>query len=1330
MAKPRIKSVGRVGVGVTPLTGDFKAQLLAYLKKLENETSLNIDLNIDTARLKAELDSFQQRYEMKIGAILDEDSLTGDVRDKIKTAQAYADRNKLKINTDIVDDNWRKRMLDKTFQDAKEVDLALGISKLDNKARRELQVAVNELRDHLSLEMPISLDGEVAYKEEAERLQKKFKDLRLKLDVDVSVSDKAWFEQIEKELNDRTVTLTPHLKTEAARVKLNALHTEIKDKLSELVRVGVTTEQARTEMRNLLNEFNGRNIGISVNPNVLAASARLREFMNRPRTLTLFVNANTKKAAAKIGALAASLTGIGAANAALGKMTNLLMNIGTIGPRVGATSSIVGGIGAAAISSISGLASLIGSMEKLLGVAGLIPAALTGIVAVSGTLLASFHGIGKAIAAINDNNIGGGGIRKNALAQATQEASAQRAIEAAYRNAERAAEDSKQRILDTQTAVKNARTEATQSQTRDYRAVRDALKAYDKASTKSSEIENQVTKAREKAVQTVIDLQRAVANATLDRKQAEIEYKKALQAFMSGSTDTSESKDAVYELEVALEAARQKVSDTKADEKKLKSERDAATKAGVEGADEVVAAKEAQSDATNDLIAAEENLAYARSEQAANVEKNQGAIANAVRDASRAERDAVDARLNGIEAITKAEEAAYNLSVQRTDTQSRMEDALKGLTAEGKKAAYAFLSVRDKMGAVRDIAQTNFFAGFTDPMVNMVDNLLPQLRTGVGAIAKTLGEGFGTFFNSATAKLKNGDLDTILQNFSKALEHMNRSIEPLVGAFVDLTAVGSEVLIPLSDGFAKWAQEFKEFIAVARADGSLKSWMEAGIQGVKELANVFKGAYRIVMAIDEAAKRVGGLTMLSLGENLNKAADKMLGKEFQDTMVYVMRGAQAALDGLGEGIKAVGNVFKDNGPAIQVMMGSLGENLGKIITLMAKVFGDPKFIAGFQRFLDSFGKGLGELIDNAPLFAEIFANVAEVAGKIFELVVPIIVSMAKQLAPFMQTLKDGLPPILEGMKPLAPVISAVVLALAGLGGLGAVAGTVSGLVTSLGGLFGLFGVGGAAAAAGGGGAAAGGGLFAGLGAALLPLLPLIAAVAAAVGLVVVAFNNWDDVMSNFAAAGMFFDDFWSKFNSNADAGKFAIGEFFGGIGGMFEDFGSGLSGMTTDLNAWGDSLRDGFWGMIRDFGGMFADFGKNIIDSMVKGLWENAPGLMNAIDGILKNFGLYLPHSPAKKGPLSGKGYTSHSGKAMVVDMARAMTDATPYVENAALSVMTAANLSNAAAPFNYSMDAKYSQDNASVGGASVVITNNVYEAVSAQATAIEINRKQLAGAP
>jgi hypothetical protein len=110
-----------------------------------------------------------------------------------------------------------------------------------------------------------------------------------------------------------------------------------------------------------------------------------------------------------------------------------------------------------------------------------------------------------------------------------------------------------------------------------------------------------------------------------------------------------------------------------------------------------------------------------------------------------------------------------------------------------------------------------------------------------------------------------------------------------------------------------------------------------------------------------------------------------------------------------------------------------------------------------------------------------------------------------------------------------------------------------------------------------------------------------------------------------------------------------IGEFFAGIirnigdllkdglGGAFTIVGDKIFGMITTLTSLGMTAL----AAVGDLGQTLFSAGKSLIDGFIGGITDSLGGVGDAIGGVLDFAAGFFPHSPAKRGPFSGSGWTA-----------------------------------------------------------------------------------------
>lgn len=150
----------------------------------------------------------------------------------------------------------------------------------------------------------------------------------------------------------------------------------------------------------------------------------------------------------------------------------------------------------------------------------------------------------------------------------------------------------------------------------------------------------------------------------------------------------------------------------------------------------------------------------------------------------------------------------------------------------------------------------------------------------------------------------------------------------------------------------------------------------------------------------------------------------------------------------------------------------------------------------------------------------------------------------------------------------------------------------------------------------------------------------------------------------------------------------SVGSFFGQLPGQVGGF---LSSVIGTVGGWvssmgskaaeaastfGSNLINGLMGIV----GQAQSAGSAIIQGVIDGITGMIGAAGSAIESVLSTIASYLPHSPAKRGPFSGKGWTPYSGRAIVHGLAEGIAELADEPADAMASVMEGISATQAVA--------------------------------------------------
>ncbi|WP_336857192.1 phage tail tape measure protein [Sinomonas albida] len=109
------------------------------------------------------------------------------------------------------------------------------------------------------------------------------------------------------------------------------------------------------------------------------------------------------------------------------------------------------------------------------------------------------------------------------------------------------------------------------------------------------------------------------------------------------------------------------------------------------------------------------------------------------------------------------------------------------------------------------------------------------------------------------------------------------------------------------------------------------------------------------------------------------------------------------------------------------------------------------------------------------------------------------------------------------------------------------------------------------------------------------------------------------------------------------------------------------------------TLHDKIVVPIQNLGDELYSAGASIVSALGKGIADSvSSALTGPVLSVVGFIADHMPHSPAKRGPLSGQGYTLYSGQALVRDFAKGMTDTAYLVESASAYVTAGVSITGA----------------------------------------------------
>lgn len=353
---------------------------------------------------------------------------------------------------------------------------------------------------------------------------------------------------------------------------------------------------------------------------------------------------------------------------------------------------------------------------------------------------------------------------------------------------------------------------------------------------------------------------------------------------------------------------------------------------------------------------------------------------------SRLVEDVATANAKGVAGADAVADATDRLSKAMDDAatkSTKLTDSLKELSPNAQEFVTSVTGMSESWIGFKNNVQDKLFEGLGAEVVKLGQNDLPILQKGFSAIAGEINGNVKTAIASLQTDTNKGFLDRIFGNTADAQGRIDQSINPLIDAFLRLSAVGSDFLPRLADGLADVLTRFDNFIVRAESDGSLQEWMNSGIDALKQLGNSIINIGSMMSSLNDAFTGSGGNSMLEyLADASKRMADFMKSAEGQEQLKQFFMDTRAELakwrpllDALPDVLRNIADAGRAWADVLLPFLTSAGQLLAQHPTLVKAIFSAfllwrnvvPTVTAlagGLKKVNEAFGK----LNSNYPSF--------------------------------------------------------------------------------------------------------------------------------------------------------------------------------------------------------------------------------------------------------------------------------------------------------------------------------------------------------------------------
>lgn len=592
---------------------------------------------------------------------------------------------------------------------------------------------------------------------------------------------------------------------------------------------GFDADMARLRAR--LETLSGKRIGIDVDAG--AALAEITDIEARLKRLgaehpNVQVRADTAAALAQLAALRAVVDAVD------GKSIDIN------------TQSAVGGFSALTTAALAFGPAILPALPVVATGLGAVAAAATaagaGLGAVALVAIPAFKGIGSALQAqkaaqdaATNSSLRGAQASSQGASKALQMAGAQQALATAERNGARQIAQAQQQVKQAKQGVADAIAQAAQRTKQAEQQVEQAETSLAQAQKEARQAQLDLVAARKEAERQLQDMNNQLVDSQLAQRDAALQVQEAQQNLnavnAAGSKATALQR---AQAQLQYDEAVQHLKEQQLATKRQAADTVAANKAGVKGSQTYLSAQDKVAQAQQNVAAQTRALKDAQANQAQVAVQNARSIADAQQKVADAERNVAVAQQNAADSIASAQRQIASASQsaaggvdQAAIAQAKYQQALAKLTPSARQTLNAFVDLRTAFGAWSKSLQPAVMPIFTRALESL-RNTLPTLTPfvlGAATAIKNLQDRASASLKSPFWQGFKQDLQTsvipAIVGLGVAFGNILKGMAGIIDGFLPHMDGISSTMQRITGRFANWgaslkgSPEFERFLSYA-----------------------------------------------------------------------------------------------------------------------------------------------------------------------------------------------------------------------------------------------------------------------------------------------------------------------------------------------------------------------------------------------------------------------------------------------------------------------------------------------------------------------------------
>lgn len=308
-------------------------------------------------------------------------------------------------------------------------------------------------------------------------------------------------------------------------------------------------------------------------------------------------------------------------------------------------------------------------------------------------------------------------------------------------------------------------------------------------------------------------------------------------------------------------------------------------------------------------------------------------------------------------------------------------------------------SLSDDMSELGGIINDAFWGQARQPILDLVNGLMPQLRTSFRELSTGIGQFTGELAKAFGDELGGGGLESIFSGIAEGWRILSTGAPAFAGAMTSLSQVAAKYTPRLATWFVRQANTFDTWLESVANDGRLDGWMENAIASMYDLWDATTGIAGVFEGLWRAADSAGSKGLAGFADMMQEWDRVVNGADFQRGLTAIFRGSSVAMSAFGDAVRAIGRMVLGLDTSIEKFIGTAGTFFGGLIEGAANALNQPAVDKGLLDLSDGLVRALEGILPHLPTIASTFGSFLGLLGDLAGTILPTAAGVLAELMP-------------------------------------------------------------------------------------------------------------------------------------------------------------------------------------------------------------------------------------------------------------------------------------------------------------------------------------------